>query len=90
MENEWSKLSILERRRLINEAYAKKDFSSIKIDEIDLHNGKLRIKIGKNWFSQKISAVANMPALTGIVDKKSQTVSIPAQSINIRINTSWE
>lgn len=90
MNEDWKDLSILERRRLINAAYANKDLSSLKIEEIDLHHGKLRIKVGKHWFSQKISAVANLPQLTGNIDKKTQTVSIPAQSLNVRINVSWE
>lgn len=89
MDQDWNKLSIIERGRLINAAHAKKDLSSLKIDEIDFHQGKLRIKIGKNWFSQKIQATANIPAVTTQIDKKGNIV-IPSRSLDVRINISWE
>ena len=62
----------------------------MKIEEMLMEDGKLKVRVGKNWFTQKISATANVPAQIISVPQGAKNITIPSQSLNVRVSVSWE
>ena len=89
MERTWNEMSVLERRQVINAAYAGSTVR-LKVDEIEISSAGLRFRIGKNWFVQNITVSASVPSQTIDLNKaKKGLLTIPSQEVNARVSVSF-
>ena len=90
MRDDWKDISILERRKLINAAYSGRTAVKLKVDEIEISSTGLRMRVGKNWYSQNINVDVQMPAQNiDLTKAKKGQLTLPSQNLNVRVSVSF-